>query len=138
MARSPVPAAEGWPGPELAGFLPKYGRMLAEDPTVAPWGVWLMLHEGKIVGDIGFTGHPDEAGRVEIGYSILPEYRGQGLTQEAVRAMVAFAFTHARITAVRADVEEENEPSHSVLAKAGFTRFGLTEGLVKWEIRRPA
>ena len=42
-----------------------------------------------MVGGVGFHGEPDEAGRVEIGYGMAEEYRGQGLTTTAVTLVLA-------------------------------------------------
>ena len=52
--------------------------------------VWLVTRraDGQILGDIGTHGPPDSQGCVEIGYSLAPSARGQGIGTAAVAALV--------------------------------------------------
>jgi Acetyltransferase (GNAT) domain len=43
----------------------------------------ILRETGEVVDDVGFHGPPDEAGTVEIGYSIVEQYRGRGLVGES-------------------------------------------------------
>jgi RimJ/RimL family protein N-acetyltransferase len=46
-------------------------------PRFEPWGVVTIHKADRVaIGGIGFQGGPDEAGMVEIGYNIVPEYEG--------------------------------------------------------------
>jgi GNAT superfamily N-acetyltransferase len=69
--------------------------------------VWLIVRhaDGRIVGDLGTHGPPGSDGCVEIGYSLAPSARGQGIGSAAVAAFVgslAAVPGIRRITAVTA------------------------------------
>jgi RimJ/RimL family protein N-acetyltransferase len=74
----------------------------------------------KLVGSAGLARHE---GRVEIGYWIARQHRGQGYATEAVCAVLrlAKALGHGRIGAV---LFADNPASERVLAKAGFHKCG--------------
>ncbi|HET7034617.1 MAG TPA: GNAT family N-acetyltransferase [Thermomicrobiaceae bacterium] len=88
---------------------------------------------GLAVGGIGFFGPPDEAGTLSIGYGIAPEARNQGLTTEALGAMLAFAAAQPGVRRVLADTTPDNLASQRVLAKAGFQRIGQDAALIYYE-----
>jgi [ribosomal protein S5]-alanine N-acetyltransferase len=91
-----------------------------------------------LVGNGGFKGPPQSDGNVEIGYSILPEFRRQGYAAEATVQLVAKAFAHPEVTRVVAETLPEMLPAIGVLGKAGF-KFageGSDEGLVRYELSR--
>lgn len=127
-----------WPQADLSEFLPAYAGILAADREGACWGVWLMIEKATrtVVGDIGFVGRPDEGGRVEIGYSVLPAWREQGYATEAGRALVAWALTQPGVEAVRANTQAENRRSGRVLEKVGMRCLGAEGAMVNWEIAR--
>ena len=81
---------------------------------------------GLIVGGIGFHGDPDELGRVEIGYGIVPSQRRNGYATQALHRLVERAGAWAPLRLI-AETEAENEPSQGVLRKAGFARFAEDE-----------
>lgn len=95
-----------------------------------PWGPRSIVHEGVVVGSIGFFGAPqpaaDGASEVEVGYGLVPAARGQGLATEAIGALLARA--DAAGVRVRASIAPTNAASLRVAAKAGFTGVrGTTE-----------
>ncbi|WP_392757204.1 GNAT family N-acetyltransferase [Streptomyces sp. LN590] len=63
---------------------------LAEDPSAAPWITRAVVSEpdGAVVGDAGFHGPPDEAGMVEVGYTVVPGYRRQGYARAILTALL--------------------------------------------------
>ncbi|WP_241835019.1 GNAT family N-acetyltransferase [Pseudofrankia asymbiotica] len=81
---------------------------------------------GLVIGGIGLF-WPPTAGRVEIGYGIVPSCQGRGYATEAVIALTEFAFTLPSVRTVFANVERPNPASIRVLAKSGF-RHHRTEG----------
>ncbi len=132
--RARVPAA--WPGPDYAEVLPGQLRNLENDPDAAVWSA-LLVHraDSTLVGDAGFLGGPDAHGTVEIGYSIVPAYRGHGLATEAVRALTVWAFEQPGVRRVVAGCAPENSASIRVLEKAGFRHRGDVDedGLLGWD-----
>jgi ribosomal-protein-alanine N-acetyltransferase len=126
---------EGWPAEDLRDFLPVYGQLVGEEVARAGWGVWLMLHpaEQTLIGDIGFKGPPDTTGAVEIGYSVLPAFRGHGYATEAARALIEWALAQPGVRRVTAECLEDNGASIRVLEKAGMHQIGRDEHGLKWE-----
>ena len=85
-----------------------------------------MLRRGAhpVAGTINFHGSPDERGMVEVGYVLLPRFRGRGYAIEAVRALLAWAGRDTRVTVFRASVSPDNERSLHLIGKLGFVRVG--------------
>lgn len=95
-----------------------------------PWGPRSIVHEGLVVGSIGFFGPPEDAAdgtpEVEVGYGLVASARGHGLATEALGALLQRADA-ARVR-VRASIAPDNAASLRVAAKAGFTGVrGTTE-----------
>lgn len=118
-----------WPPPlndaeSMAYFL----RHLERGPDYYGWMWWyIALGERRhgrrvLVGNIGFKGLPDATGTVEIGYSVLPEHQRQGYATEAVRGLIAWAFTHAHVRRIIAETFPELTASIRVLERNGFGR----------------
>ncbi|MFD2339820.1 GNAT family N-acetyltransferase [Clavibacter michiganensis subsp. tessellarius] len=60
-----------------------------------------------------------------IGYWLAADRTGRGLATEAVRAAVALAFGELGLHRVEAGTLVHNAASQAVLARCGFTRYGL-------------
>ena len=129
-----VPAE--WPAEDLRDFLPAYGQIVSEQAALAGWGIWLMHlpAEQVLIGDIGFKGAPDASGTVEVGYSVLPGWRGRGYATEAVRALTGWAVQQPEVRRVTADCLEDNTASIRVLENSGLRQIGRDEHYLKWEL----
>ena len=96
-------------------------------PDLRPWLLRLMVPRAgprSAVGHIGFHGPPDAGGCVEVGYTVLPRHRRQGLAAEACLALFAWARDEHGVTRFRASVSPGNEPSLAVVRKLGFRQTG--------------
>ena len=62
--------------------------------------------------------------RSEIGYELRREFRGQGLMQEALRAVLAFGFQAMGLHSIEAQADARNHGSRRVLERAGFVLEG--------------
>jgi ribosomal-protein-alanine N-acetyltransferase len=135
MLRVDVP--EHWPGPDLAEALPSFIENMERAPSEPAWD-WIAIHRSELVviGDIGFMGGPDQEGVVEIGYSIVPEYRNQGYATEMARGLIAWAFQEKGIKVVTATCLDDNFGSIKVLEKIGMRRLEPDGNMLKWEIRK--
>jgi RimJ/RimL family protein N-acetyltransferase len=111
----------------------------AGDGGNGQWGMFqIILREtGEVIGDIGFHGPPDEAGTVEIGYSIVEQYRGLGLAGESAVAVCGLAWSRPEVTRIIARTEEGNAASAGVLRHAGFREGGVAGGLRNFSLDRP-
>ena len=61
---------------------------------------------------------------MEIGYSVVPDHRGQGYAAECVEALTARALAVPGVRWVVAEVHEENAASVAVLRRCGFHWVG--------------
>jgi RimJ/RimL family protein N-acetyltransferase len=129
-------AAEREVGVELppefeAGRLSWLRRRLSQmkaEPSVQQWLARLMvprLGPRRALGHIGFHESPDSGGWVEVGYTVFPEHRRQGLATEACRALFAWAHAEHGVTRFRASVSPGNDASLAVVRKLGFHRTGI-------------
>ena len=131
-------APEEWPGLDLREFLPLYARQLQADAALLGWGIWLMVHaaERMVIGDAGFKGIPGREGTVEIGYSVLPVYRGQGFATEAARALVDWALAQRDVRGIIAECSPDNAASIRVLKKLGMQRGQTGGSLLRWQLTK--
>jgi RimJ/RimL family protein N-acetyltransferase len=126
-------------GPDLRDYqdLPNVGeeafaRMVAKRPrqlnAVASGRFeWLIYRSGvrRALGWVSLRIAERQSRSGEIGYSVLGEFRGQGVAQEAVRALITEAFATAKLARVSAYCVPANEPSRRVLKKLGFRDGGI-------------
>jgi len=98
--------------------------------AVEGWYGWYAVRsadrEGPraLVGGAGYFGLPDEAGTVEVGYSVLPEWQRRGYASEMVQTLVEHAFTFTHVKQIIAHTTEANPASIAVLLRCGFHRAG--------------
>lgn len=119
---------------------------LRRHPQEAGWWLHYFVRreeEGAprlLIGAGGYKGAPDAEGTVEIGYSILPEYRRQGFATEATRGLIAHAFRRSEVKQVVAETLPELYPSIGVLKKCGFSLEGpgSEEGAIRYRLTRQA
>ncbi|GGQ47770.1 acetyltransferase [Streptomyces althioticus] len=108
-----------------------------EEGTFLPeWGMYVLVRreDDRAVGAMGFHGAPAD-GRVEIGYDLVVEARGNGYATEALRTLSAWALDQDAVHTVVAVVEEPNVPSQKVVTRAGFTEVSRQEGRITYELR---
>jgi RimJ/RimL family protein N-acetyltransferase len=119
------------PGPAVQRFFNHRIEQLRRDPSIQKWlaRAIVLRHVGHaMVGNAGFHGQPGvnapgHAHALEIGYGIVPEYRGQGYATEAVTALLQWARGEG-IDHFVASVAPDNEPSLAIIRKLGFVRTG--------------
>lgn len=134
MIGSPLPP--GWPDAELLGFLPVYGQLLRDDPTVIGYGIWLVIERvtGMVVGSAGFQGQPGTTGEIELGFGIEPNQRNRGFATEAVQALVRWGLEQPGVMRIIAQSDPANAASINVLVKSGFSISGHRSDLTQWVI----
>lgn len=137
---------ESWPPGEydrdaLAYF---HSRLEAEGPRAIGWYVWYAITRNEdgqpdeLVAGAGFFGPPSD-GSVEIGYSVVPEARGQGFASEIVAALVEHAFKTEAVNQVIARTIDANPASVAVLLRCGFecTGAGDEPGSLRFRRSKP-
>jgi ribosomal-protein-alanine N-acetyltransferase len=131
-----VSVPEGWP--VFPGDIPHIYERLRSDPSAVGRWSYLFMHSGDrtLAGDGGFKGRPNGAGEVEIGYALVPEYRGRGLATEAAGGLVRWAFSHPEVAAVEAKTLPDGHGSIRVLEKLGMKPAGTTDSVLRWRLGR--
>jgi [ribosomal protein S5]-alanine N-acetyltransferase len=86
------------------------------------FGRWAVVHKqsDKIIGFAGLK-YLDDLQEVDLGYRLLPEYWGQGLTTEASIACVQYGLTTLKLPRILGLVDPANVASVRVLEKSGLT-----------------
>jgi RimJ/RimL family protein N-acetyltransferase len=146
-----------FPDAALTAMLPAFAQRLDDAANLAlrgtapvdpgGWGLWLLVYkpERMVVGAFTFGGPPSPSGEVQIGYQVVPAHRRRGLTVEAARALIGWAFNDSRVARVRADCAADNVASMRTLEKLGFERLGGERangggrnGHLHWQVTRTA
>ena len=119
--------------PALLGEVRWLAAMRAQQLRLHPSdGPWLLRPIVRIdpdgartgIGYLNFHAGPDEDGRVEVGYTLVPAARGQGFAIEAVRAAFDWATRVHGVHKFRAAVAPDNERSRNLITKLGFRQTG--------------
>lgn len=96
----------------------------------------VLKQDNLAIGGIGFAGYVDDNGAVETGFMLDEKFHKQGFASEALQAMIAWAFTDDKVVAVIARTHEHNRPTQQLLARAGFSVDGVSEGLITYRRER--
>ncbi len=114
---------EGW-----TDTIPARERLeqLAADPSEQPWLVRAVVLRAprRVVGNVGFHGAPDDDGRVEIGYGIVPSQRRRGYAREAIAGLTDWAFATGEARVCVASVSPRNTGSLALVRSLGFRQVG--------------
>ena len=118
--------------PEVARYQSWSGYSLADAERLyaqqqkTPFGAAESWHQiaivdkrsDALVGDcaVHFLGEHE----VEIGFTLAPEWQGQGLAREAVRALLTYLFGKLGKRRVLAVTDAENRPAQELLLTLGF------------------
>jgi [ribosomal protein S5]-alanine N-acetyltransferase len=137
-----VPPPSPWPPPlNNAESITWFARCIHADPPAIGWYGWYVVRLAParvLVGNCGFKGRPDQAGTIEIGYSLLPAHQRQGLGTELVAALLAWAFAHSAVRRVMAETQPDLTGSVRLLEKHGFQLLGRGSApdTILYELRR--
>jgi len=101
-------------------------NQLETDPGSAPWIARAVVAEpeGIVVGYAGFHGSPDEAGMVEVGYTVGPQYQRRGFGRAILAALLERAAAEPDVRVVRASISPTNAASLATINGFGFVRVG--------------
>ncbi|WP_321493116.1 GNAT family N-acetyltransferase [uncultured Desulfobacter sp.] len=120
---------KNWPPEALTEALPLFLKLIEAAPDKVGWFNWYALAQADgqsppiLIGGCGFFGPPCN-GAVQIGYSVLSEFQGQGFATEMVCGIVKWAMAQPTVVRIIAETEWENPASVRVLEKVGFTATG--------------
>lgn len=85
---------------------------------------WAITLKGnpKLIGIIGHYRIRPEHFRAEIGYMLLPEFKGKGIISEAIKEVVNYGFEVMKLHSIEAIIDPENIASEKVLQKNDFVK----------------
>lgn len=114
---------------------------LTEKPEDVGWYSWYAIRRATestpatLVGASGFFGPPTADQVVEVGYSIVSAFEGQGYATELLTFLVGYAFSTGNVKRIIAHTTPTNVGSIRVLEKAGFRLVGPGKepGTVQYE-----
>jgi ribosomal-protein-alanine N-acetyltransferase len=118
-----------WPPDNLRDVLDYIYGLYKEHPEWEGWLTWYAVRIDNdyriLCGSIGFKGPPDKQGIVELGYSVLPEFQGQGIATEMVATIVQWAKQQPQVKSIEAETNIDNKASIRVLEKNNFVCAGV-------------
>jgi RimJ/RimL family protein N-acetyltransferase len=117
-----------WPPSVMADVLEFFARKHEEDPDASGWWNWYALERASrtLIGGGGFTGAPNDAGIVTMGYSIAAGYESKGYACELAGGLTQWAAETGRVRRVVATTFERHFASIRVLEKNGFVCRGVS------------
>lgn len=134
---------DNWPPDLYERQAMEFAReQLKDAPQQTGWSFWYLLTRSRnnceLIGICGFKGVADENGSVEIGYSILSQYRSRGYATEAVARLLIWAFNHHNVLEVCAETLPHLRQSIRVMEKNGLllTGPGSEHGVIRYAIQR--
>ncbi len=100
----------------------EYIRKMSQGIDENKWILWGLEDKktGKIIGTISIWNIYPEEEKAELGFGIVPEFRGRGLMTEALREVVDYSFRDINFKKLEAFTEESNIKSISLLERCGF------------------
>jgi RimJ/RimL family protein N-acetyltransferase len=103
-------------------------RRIQRSPHYLGWCRYIALKQAAalpmLIGGCGCTASPEFLDEVEIGYSILKEFRHHGYVTEALNALVPWIFQHSPVYSVCAQTYPHLAASIGVLRRCGFILDG--------------
>lgn len=115
-----------WPSSDMLDLLGYLLPELEKTPgSQQHGGVIVRKATYEVIGDIGLHQLSGDLPKLEkgaeVGYSVVPDHRNDGVATEALIGLTKWAFERMGLLRLYAHCDRLNVPSQRVLAKAGFT-----------------
>lgn len=108
---------------QLAVRLQRYAR-----PPSDTTSMFKIVVDGTAAGSVGFWEREWNGETVyETGWSVLPEFQGQGLATRAMQSVIPLARETGRHDEMHAFPSVDNPPSNAICRKLGFELLGERE-----------
>ena len=95
-----------------------------QDARTLDWIAQIVTSDHRVIGHAGFHGPPDQTGMVEVAYSVVPTYRGQGYAKSMLRDLLQRAIAEPDVHVVRATIRPDNIASLATIRPFKFVRQG--------------
>ena len=106
-------------------------RGLFQSRVALRWSITRPANDWML-GHLSLFNFSEQSGRADIGYGLAREHWGQGFMNEALTAVVDYAFGPLGLRRLEADADPRNQPSCRALERLGFTREGLLRE--RWQV----
>ena len=129
--------------PEITKYIPDAPRSRAEAREELEWhmnghprhpelGLWATIHKetGLFIGRCGLLPWSIEGQQeVEVAYTLVRDYWGQGLATEAARGILQYGFERLKLARLICMIDPENFASRRVAEKIGMTLEKKLDGI---------
>ena len=92
------------------------------------FALWLTILDSDERQFLGYCGLFDidvDARKAEIGYGLLQEFWGRGITSTATEKLVEYGFNKMNLNKIYAKIDPANVASKKVVQKLGFEKEGM-------------
>lgn len=131
-----IKCGNGWPDADVLETLPKIIKNLSEVDAPTGFESWMIIKKDTltIIGDAGFKGFNHQAQNADIGYGIIMAERRQGYAEEAVTALINWAFSNEIVKEITARCLIPNINSISLLQKLKFIELKRESQMIYWSL----
>ena len=135
MESDPV-AMRYWSKPPMQSILEAWESVASamshfQSHTALRWSITRPADD-RMLGHLSLFNFSEQSGRADIGYGLAREHWGRGLMNEALTAVVDYAFGPLGLRRLEADVDPRNAASLRALERLGFAREGLLRE--RWQV----
>ena len=96
-----------------------------EKPDYYQWAITIKAQDDLPVGSMAVVFHDDKCRKAEVGYCIGRAWWHQGITSEALEAVIGFLFDELGMERVEARHDVNNPNSGAVMEKCGMRKEGV-------------
>ena len=126
-----------WPDDDVIETLPKIINNLSQVESPGGFESWMIIKNDtlEIIGDAGFKGFNNVGKNADIGYGIIKEERRKGYAEEAVKALIKWAFLTGDTKEITANCRLDNVASITLLKKLKFVETTRDNEFIYWSIQ---
>jgi RimJ/RimL family protein N-acetyltransferase len=88
--------------------------------------------EDRLLGHVSLFNFHEPSDRGDIGYGLMRAHWGQGIMNEALTAVIDYAFGPLELRRLEADIDPANAASLRAVERLGFRREGLLKE--RWQV----
>ena len=129
---------KGWPDEDVMETLPRIINNLSRVESPTGFESWMIIKNDslEIIGDAGFKGFNDQEKNADIGYGIIKEERRKGYAEEAVIALLKWAFAKENVKEITAGCLLDNVSSIHLLKKLNFKETSRDHEFLYWSLQK--
>lgn len=116
-------------------FINKINTSIAKNESIY-WAVSLKDNP-KLIGTVCLWNISDDGSNAEIGFELLPEFKGRGIMQEVIPVVINYAFGMMKLKSIDGQVDLDNVKSIKLMEKNGFTLREKLENTAIYSLHNP-